>query len=303
MPDFDEEVDRFLNDFRQANYDGPVIVKKSNGGRGEDIEFFDSPQDVVDTWNNYGEIPSRAIAQVDLNEPEYDERVILGGDMTFVTAEERYGPEDSELNNLSQIGGEEGMFFGDKIDLMLEEGLVKGKDIDDLEETKKDVIEEIYTTVMDYVESEWGLSDNYREHFRGSIDLLVWDPKNQDHLPDTMIDNLSEYQTDDGYVITPIEWNNQSGSMIDAVNMPKPDQDSAVNLAKQMYSMSEGDSYDERGLPHNMTFDDYMPDQGEGLGVQREGNRFFGLFRKAQEDVKNMTSEELYDKAKQNSGF
>jgi len=294
--------EQLLDDFREANYEGPIVVKADNGGRGMDVNFFDSPEEYVnEIWEKEGEVPENQVVQAKLN-PKYDERIILGGDLVYITGEKRYGNPDSELCNLTQVGDsnaeEDEMWFGDKLDIILEEGLAAPTDIQNLDDAKKDVIEEVYDTVQNYVESEFGWSDNYRENFRGSIDLLIWDPDDQEHLPDVMVDKMMQHETEEGYGVTPIEWNNQSGSMVDVINMMNPEQDSAANLAKQMYAISEGNEFSERGLPYNMTRGDLIPE--DPVGEQREGNRFYGLFRKARDDVAGMSADELYDRVKSN---
>lgn len=298
--------DQMTGEFDKFGYEGPVVSKTDNGGRGKEISFFESPRDLQKNWEKKGEVPDNEVIQAKLK-PRYDERIIIGGetggDMVYVTAEKRYGEPDNDLCNLTQVGGDQldELWFGDKLERILQEGLAAPVNIDELDEAKKDVIEEVYDTVMDYVDTEFGYSDNYRRNFRGSIDLLVWDPDDQNHMPDEMVESLLRYETEDGYGVTPIEWNNQSGQMIDVVNMMYPSQDSAANLAKQMYCISRGEEFSERGLPYNMTRGEMIP-EGE-IGVQREGNRFFGLYRNAADDLAQMSAEELYKKATSNPRF
>ncbi|MEF8880510.1 MAG: hypothetical protein V5A72_01620 [Candidatus Nanohaloarchaea archaeon] len=296
--------EQLVDDFDEINYNGPIVVKADNGGRGMDIRFFDSPAEYAEEWSGKNQVPDNQVIQAKID-PLYDERIIVGGDITYITAERRYGDPDDELCNLTQVGedekDEEELWFGDKLDIILEEGLAAPENMENLDSAKKKVIEDVYETVMSYVEDEFGFSDSYRRNFRGSIDLLVWDPDDQNHLPESMVDEMMEYETKEGYGLTPIEWNNQSGSMVDVVNMMYPEQDSAANLAKQMYSMSEGEEFKERGLPYNMTHGDMIPEGG--VGEQRENNRFFGLYRKAKDEIASMSAEELYQKSKSNPKF
>ncbi len=287
-------AEKLVEEFeRRLGYDGPVVAKKDNGGRGEDVEFNESPRKLAEKWLSEGEVPNDEVIQIAVD-PLYDERIIVGGDCVPITAEERYGDPESDLCNMTQVDPTQSDrvsidSLGGKIVRCLEEGLAEPVDIEDLDDAKIDLLEDVYDSVMTYVEREFGHSDNYRQNFRGSMDVLAFDPHEQDHLPEDMLDGLMEYVTEDGYGLIPIEWNNQSGSMVDAVNMVYPHQDSAANLAKQMYTISEGGDFKEPSLPSNMCYEDLIPDGN--LDEVRERNRYFGLFNKSGLE---MSPDELY---------
>jgi hypothetical protein len=305
LDEVDVGAESFLNDFeRQLGYDGPIVRKKDDGGKGEDVSILDSPRELAGEWAEEGEIPNDEVIQMFLD-IEYDERVIIGGDISgdgaVISSEKRYGDPNNPLCNISQVevdsDTEDYLDVGSKIVKSLKHGYVDPVKADEIEDAKTEMIADVYDTIMSYVEDEWGWSDNYRQNFRGSIDVAVWDPEKQEHLSDEMVEELTEYVIqegpEEGYVATPIEFNNQSGSMIDAANIQWLEQDTAANLAKQMYEISEGDELTERGLPYNMSSRDMVP-EGD-LGDQRKNNRYFGLFRKSPMDI---SADELYELSK-----
>jgi len=225
---------------RLEPFEGVPIISKPKGKSGGDgIEFRYSDELIDDLEFEKerrgieGALPGY-IFQTTLP-VEGDVRVIAFGD-TPITGEVRYGRDDIDLHNLSQMDEEMDQFE------LVESGAADPVDIQKIDQAYVNATEDIHELMLDrgYIDGE------NTELFLGH-DFLKVDPSKDEHnildyYPDRALDNIlvEDYKTEDGSYLVFAETNASPGYKIDMINYEYPNQHSALNLLKAADDFSKG---------------------------------------------------------------